>query len=402
MISLCCCDQTVAGTKIRFGFARHRRWGFIPRFALPATWGSVWFSIFAAPTWRFPDYSGVQPAVNALSRHDAYTDLIVTESVAGGPLPYAAQWHGRLNRRGGGFVLVTQANATFDGFSLGPLSNNFNVTNLPAANPTSGQPPEDYQQALVLDGTVFDFTDTWETQDYGVVTRRHTRTLGTLVTTELLAADVRDLLDAIDLRQINDPFIEGATSRLATFDQNGDIQVTATFADVALPLTKLSDGDPTTPARNNSRLLFPSLVDPVGGGTGIIGARAALWAGWTLNPPDVEPESINNAGTGITTQKRYLDAANTGGRSDRFEVLGAKCLITSPVRNLNARQTESKLKARMGADSCINLRPEIGTRTQFLLGATAADRARHPGVLSLRPWEDFEGGRFIQVSDTPC
>jgi hypothetical protein len=405
VVSLCCCDQAVAGTKIRFGFARHRRWGFIPRYALPATWGSVWFSIFAAPTWRFPDYAGFQPAFDALSRHDVYTDLIINESVVGGPIPYSAQWHGRLNRRGGGFVMVNQANATFDGFSLGPLTNNFHVTQFRAARNISGQPPEDYQQTLVLDGTVFDFTDTWETRDYGVVTRRHTRTLGNLVTTEQLAGDVRDLLDAIDLRTITDLPVEGPQSRLAQFDQNGDIQIMALSGDaggVLLPLSKLSDGDPTTPARNQSGLFFPTLINPAVASFGVFGAQAAVWAGWTLNPPDVEPESINNSGTGITTQKRYLDAADTRGFSDRFEVLGGKCLVASPSRPFYARQTESKLKARMGADSCVNLRPEIGTRTQFLLGATAADRARHPGVLSLRPWEDHEGGQFIQVSDTPC
>lgn len=403
--SFCCCDETVAGTKVRFGFARHRRWGFIPRLALPATWGSVWFSIFAAPTWRFPDYSGSQSVLNSLSRHDAYTDLIVTESVTGGPLDYSAQWHGRLNRRGGGFILVTQSNATFDGFSLGPLSNNFNVTNLPAANPTSGQPPEDYQQTLVIDGSSFDFTDSWESRDYGVITRRHTRVLESLITAEQLAGDVRDLLDAIDLRTIPDLPVEGPQSRLAQFNQNGDIQITSLSGDaggVLLPLTKLSDGDPTTPARNQSGLFFPTLIDPVGGGNGIFGARAALWAGWTLNPPDVDPESINNNGTGITSQRRYLDSNNIAGRSDRFEVLGAKCLINSPVRNLYARQTDSRLKERMTNDSCLNLRPEIGVSTQFLLGATAADRARHPGVLSIRPWEEFDSGRFIQVSDTPC
>jgi hypothetical protein len=387
MISLCCCDQAVAGTKIRFGFARHRRWGFIPRLAL----------FDPGLTDLFDHVNAFLPA----GFYDVYRRLDCLYTYRFGYLPEiydrTFNYTGTCARKGGGFSTNLGAggegfdtNGRFVGMATPPqmvfLTSNEQIT----VSPT--------QMVLRLFGT-------WKrvaAPEVYLYEHTFTRTLGDLVTPEQIEEDMLELLEKVDLRSIRESPFTGVGERLVGWDQNGDVVEwntfgTSVFEGSLLPVSLI--------ARQNSGIFFPDF--------GFTGARVALWAGWSPNPSDTDPaeplgwpprfpaSTLQNAWPNRTGQIGG-NYGQDGYRSDRFEVYAGKCLVTSPSRPFYARQTESKLRARMGADSCVNLRPEIGTRTQFLLGATAADRARHPGVLSLRPWEDHEEGQFIQVSDTPC
>jgi hypothetical protein len=179
----------------------------------------------------------------------------------------------------------------------------------------------------------------------------------------------------------------GETARSARFDINGAIELT-TLDDRLLPITKLTGETTLSPTRNKSSL--PGVANP------------ALWAGWTLNAPDVLPEQASSAGTGIDSRTRYLTEEQRQQSSDRFEVLGAKAYFETAPAAMYARRTESEYKQRMGPDSCANLTEEINGAAPFMVGATELDEERHNQVESFRPCREFSGGAFLQISDTPC
>jgi hypothetical protein len=385
MVSLCCCDQTVAGTKIRFGFARHRRWGFVPRLAL-----------FDPGVVNLFDHVSAFATANL---YDVYRrlDCLYTYRFGYQPEIYDRTfiYTGISQRKGGGFS--TNVGTGGSGFDTdGRLVGLVTPPQMVFLTSTETITVTATQMVLRQFGT-------WKRvaiPDVYHYEHTFTRTLTDLVTPEQIEEDMLELLGAVDLRSITESPFTGVGERLVGWDQNGDVAEwntfgTSVFEGSLLPVSLV--------ARQQSGILFSEL--------GVTGARVALWAGYTPNPMDIDPAEplgwpprfgVATLNWPNRTQQLNQPYGVPGYQSDRFEVYAGKCLITSPVRNLYARQTDSRLKERMTNDACANLRPEVGTRTQFLLGATAADRARHPGVLSLRPWEEFEGGRFLQISDTPC
>jgi hypothetical protein len=396
-VSLCCCNQA---TRIKFGFARHRRFGFIPRFALLANWGAGWPFIFATPQFSFPVNwpSRAAADISMWSWYDVYSTLTITERATysgDSARNHFASWTGTINRKGGKLTESSSLPTLPNGFSQSPSAG------FVAMPDHVGTPlqfvPSDYAAVITTTPTALIFRDSYSYVvrsggviiDSGLFSRELIREVSGLVTSEMMEDDVEELLDAVDFRTLD--FVpsgtSGETARAAEYSVNGDIVLT-TLDDRLLPITKLTGETTLSPARNQSNL------------TGV--GHPALWAGWTLNPIDIPPEQATAFGTGIDSRTRYLTGAQLAQQSDRFEVLGAKAFIERPPGALYARRTGSEYHQRMGPDSCANLTPEIAGADPFLLGATRADELRHPGVQSVRPWRDFSGGAFLQVSGTPC
>ncbi|HBY60587.1 MAG TPA: hypothetical protein DEH78_12250 [Solibacterales bacterium] len=361
---------------------------------MPARWTWTWPSLFAG---------GIQQGVpitttdtDKWSWYDVYSTLTITERVTysgDAARNHSATWTGTIARRGGKLTESSNLPVRPNGFTEVP-SDAFLM--LPRHRLVYG-PPADYVQSVESTETVFRFRDSYHYElvqggqviGSGLFSRELTREVTGLVTDDMMEDDVEELLDAVDFRSLD--FVtsgtSGNTARSAQFDINGNIILT-TLDQRLLPITKLTGETTQTPARNHSNL------------TGI--AHPALWAGWTLNPIDIEPEAATSLGTGIDSRMRYLTEAQRDQQSDRFEVLGAKAFIERPPAALYGRQTGSEYHQRLGPDSCANLAAEIAGKDPILLGATRVDEQRHPGVQSVRPWQTFRRGAFLQISGTPC
>jgi len=193
-LTLCCCGRR---PRIKFGFARHRRNGFIPRFALPSAWAHLWPSIFA----NLPDlFPSVPYSRDGWSFYDVYRTLTVEESFTYSADPaagYSGRWQGEIARRGGAFTLLEQTNPGLDGFSGTPSETFTREVPTHRYPPTGGVPP-DYSQSVEVTATSFTFRDQWTPLTGGLFSRQYSRTLSGLVTAEEIEEDMHALLEAIN------------------------------------------------------------------------------------------------------------------------------------------------------------------------------------------------------------
>lgn len=389
MFSLCCCGGA-GDPRIKFGFARHRRWGFVPKVALNVS---------------APLNQPQPPKLSTWSPWEVYSALEIFEKVT-----FTAD--AARNEEGS---LV----ASFDhrsGFLSQTRSGPPNGPRLEVTLPTlptsglplkSGNPGETVQESVTESSTrvewSYNYTNNPESPlgggpTDGRFTRIFERKLTGHLTQELMRSDLDELLNAIDFdamewpRDITDNHLGGETWRLAEFDANGDIRLRETGVHLRASAF-------VPPARDSSGIFFPNLFNVGTGGRGVNGADVGLWAGWTPNPIDADVTAFPNGDGGDT---RTLGGPGAPNGLDQFSLLAGKCYMQARPSTLIQRRTESPWGGQMIGEVCSNLAAQLGGKSEFMLGATAADESARPNVLSLYPWADWIDGAFLQVNQEPC
>lgn len=390
-ISLCCCNSS-ATRKIRFGLVRHRRWGFIPRFAL--------FDPF-----RFvgADIAALAPGSTGFFDVFGQLDVTVEATFSWDPaLNRKYTWSGTIARKGGGFSQSASQPGIFDSNGNGVGAE---LSILPGLDFSSSG------TSISAGGTAVSVTTTHNNPDGSYSTMSVTRSLSKPVLIDDLRNDTQSLLDAIDLSTLPEPADNSDVARVAEFDQNGDIRLTdfvpnpighqSSEAHLAMPESWIARSSSGFKADN----VPPGFFNPY------LYGIAPVWAGWTLNPEDIEPESPFNSWPPIYPgdQSSWYPTSLTGATPigvpqplDRFDILAGKAWVTGKTTGMYARQTLSRYASHLAGDTCAILGSGSSASGGLLIGGTDRDIAKLSNATSLMPWATFSEGAFLQVSNTPC